>query len=548
MAAIALLVPIVIFTSHIRVLPSTGLIDPWLYIGAFLDFDQLYARFGLTYYISRLPWVLTGSALYSVVPPLVGQMVLGTAVWLAYTTGLFCITRRFYAAEIACFVAFFGSLNPLFIFHSFWGHVDVPSIAVCLLAISLLVRSLPGPRWPAVAAGGLLAVSVSTHLFCLVVCAAGFVAWVAVCLPDRPSRVNGVKWTLLGSAIATGILLIVGWWAYGRWDFWVAQIQIATWVLSGGWHNWAKPISQWVPDGGLSIPIGVLGITGVSLALRRKAMLQDEGARFLVLFVSLILSVFLVTDFGMGGARLQHTFYYVFLAVPSVLLLGPILHTWSFEGSRIAWLGGTFGVAAISCVYFFGALPHHFPLRLSIIYGGLAAGIAAFAVVIQRKRIAGLALLSMLSIWMFVGCVTGERMGAVLDHHDQWKEFRQVVALRNVVNGYLERDKPIYFFYDNSKRTPYTFNGVNALYLWGYSQLSSAMPKVTAAQAKQVRIPSSIITLCWSRKQLDVGLDKVRHLFPVNKVRVRNTVTLYGTPYYIAVVDVDPRNPHGVGD
>jgi hypothetical protein len=547
-SAILLLVPIVIFTSHIRVLPDTGSIDPWLYIGSFLDFDQLYGRFGLTYYISRLPWVLTGSALYSVVSPLLGQMALGTAVWLAYTTGLYCITRRFYAAEIACFVAFFGALNPLFVFHAFWGHVDVPSIAVCLLAMTLLVRSPPGAEWPVVAAGGLFAVAVSTHLFCLVVCAAGVGAWVAVCLTDRQSRTNGVKLILMGGAIATVALLVVGRLAYGRWDFWVAQIRIATFVLSGGWHTWAQPIREWVPDGGLSIPVGLLGLTGVSLALRRRAMLQDEGARFLVLFVSLILSVFLVTDFGMGGARLQHTFYYVFLAMPAALLLGPILHTWSFEGPPAAWLGGTFGAAAIACIYALGALPRHVPLRSSILYGGLAVGVAAFAVVVPRKRLAGLALLSALSIWMFVGCVTGERMGAVLDHHDQWKEFRQVIALRDVVNRYFERGKPIYFFYDNTRGSPYTFNGVNSLYLWAYSQLSSRLPQVTAEQAKVVRRPSSIVTLGWSREQLDVGLDTVQRLFPVNKVRVRNAVTLYGTSYYIAIVDVEPPNPQGVSD
>jgi hypothetical protein len=45
-----------------------GFVDPWLYTSLFVNFDWAYSVFFDTYYAARLPWVIPGYVLNSLLP------------------------------------------------------------------------------------------------------------------------------------------------------------------------------------------------------------------------------------------------------------------------------------------------------------------------------------------------------------------------------------------------------------------------------------------------------------------------------------------------
>src|SRR5262245_46465629 len=54
--------------THAPLYNPSGTIDPWLYTALFVNFDQVYAHFGNTYYASRLPWIVPGRIVHGVLP------------------------------------------------------------------------------------------------------------------------------------------------------------------------------------------------------------------------------------------------------------------------------------------------------------------------------------------------------------------------------------------------------------------------------------------------------------------------------------------------
>src|SRR5580765_9046317 len=53
-----------------------GFLDPWIYTGYFTNFTDLVTRFGMPYYVSRLPYVLFGRAVYAVFTPWVANFLI----------------------------------------------------------------------------------------------------------------------------------------------------------------------------------------------------------------------------------------------------------------------------------------------------------------------------------------------------------------------------------------------------------------------------------------------------------------------------------------
>src|SRR5262245_48976680 len=66
--------------------PGTS-IDPWLYTALFVNFDFTYSHFVLTYYATRLPWIIPGYLLNLIFSPVTAYYILHIAFF--FGGGLF---------------------------------------------------------------------------------------------------------------------------------------------------------------------------------------------------------------------------------------------------------------------------------------------------------------------------------------------------------------------------------------------------------------------------------------------------------------------------
>ncbi len=116
-----------------------GYIAPWVYLGFFHNLI-LYKSvlFPLTYYGSRLSWVLPGYLANRLFSPLTANYVLHLGVFYLATVSLFFTLKRTVDRRTAQLAAIaFGFLNSLWIAIG-WDYVDGVGIAYYLLTTAVL--------------------------------------------------------------------------------------------------------------------------------------------------------------------------------------------------------------------------------------------------------------------------------------------------------------------------------------------------------------------------------------------------------------------------
>ena len=534
-----LLVPAVILASNVRMMPPLGYIDPWLYVSAFLQFDEMFERFGPTYYITRLPWIGLGRLMYAAFPPLVAQVALGFIVAFGTSLALYSITRRFYHRNVATFVAAVSLTNPLFLFYSFIGHPSMPSIAISLCGVALLVHSEGSRfRWRASASGAVLAVAVATHVFSIVVYAPAALAWFALQLRDahREAMLLAVH-ALLGCSVGAAAIGLAGYLTYGDVHFFDVQFRTAQHVVTGGWHRLAKPLQEWTPHAGLVLVVA-LGSWSVLVLLRDRGKLAaDRGARFLMLYVALVLVVFLVTDFGLHGGRLQHPLYYVFLLVPSLLLLGPLVRTQLEAGqTQIAMLAylTIWGITMLAARFLSMA-----PVSSSSTIVISALALAAIAITSNRGPFLRTSAVVFMALVLFVSCssqifAVRRTFGA-----DQWTDFSRAVVISQMVHENVPADRDIWFFYKSNAHN-WLFNAVNSIYMYGYSLLSNRLPNIEVSSLKKLRRASSVVLLTDNNDDMELAMARLESLVDIEGIRQRQRLEVQGLEVHFAVADLRP--------
>jgi hypothetical protein len=142
--------------------------DAWFYTGFFHNFieakrDLFYGM----YYGTRLGWLLPGSAVHALLPPIAANFVLRWLVFSVAAMSLFFAVRRLAGARAALPATLVFAVNPWVWAAIGWDYPDGAAIAYSLWLVALLTRAAATPSspwWPA-GAGAVLAALIYTHLF-----------------------------------------------------------------------------------------------------------------------------------------------------------------------------------------------------------------------------------------------------------------------------------------------------------------------------------------------------------------------------------------------
>jgi hypothetical protein len=248
-----------------------GWLDSYVYLGYFWHYAEHLWVFddNLNYKISRLPWVLPGFVVHSLLPAVAAAQILAYSTLTSAAVALYLHVRdalmdRYVAAFAALILAFGTGLHA----PGGWYYHTLAAAGYYLWACWLLVRAAAAHRHAAIwsaAAGVSFAAAVHTHVFLAVF------APLLVLLYWGALNVDQNRWSRWRTAIVaaaaggvalTAILGAINRISGGVWLFFLPQVEIALKLSKG--DPWWLSTEHWLPNATyLVVPIALIA-TGLS--------------------------------------------------------------------------------------------------------------------------------------------------------------------------------------------------------------------------------------------------------------------------------------------
>ena len=335
-----------------------GFLDPWIPTGYFLNFYDLHERFGYPYYVSRLPYILVGLSIYSILTPILANFILNVLSLWSACLGVFFSTRASVGVGAAAVATVAFATNSYTMSAMTWDYPDGAAIAFLLLGFWFALAPPCSIRdtWRWIYVGCFWGMAGAVMLI------AGLVILPGCMLVLAEARRDIREWGRLSLLIGVGvgiIFVIFGTLSqilFGK--FWFLGLQIDQFIFSISTPGllaqmWGTGLG-WVGNSyrisGL-LAIAFSGITSLLLMPggRKNPKDQTTGLLLVAMFVVTI-ALFAVVEFGLSAVVLRVFYTSSYLIVPAYLVmavsLGLILHE-----IEPRWRGAVILIAAAVTVY-----------------------------------------------------------------------------------------------------------------------------------------------------------------------------------------------------
>jgi hypothetical protein len=315
-------------------------IDPWLYTALWVNFSQIYHHFALTYYASRIPWVIPGYLLNGLFEPRLAYYVLHGVFFFAGGLSAYLLFRR-YLGRVAATVGSVWMLgNQMYFDAHHWDYWDGALITfiVAGLYFGLPRSDSDRPIWRPVLAGFFLAAAVGTNIYAIVP-VLGLVIVYAVTQWRRPMARFLRRTARDMAAVSAGVaLLFVGCAAFAHANggpAWFLGPQItAARVIDPS--SYKIPYSTWVPRSpNVAVPIILIAAVLLTLRVSRDRPTARRAGIAAAAYLSTI-TLFLWCWEVTGGALLEYE-YYVSPLLPGMALC--VAFVASAIAARLEWRG-----------------------------------------------------------------------------------------------------------------------------------------------------------------------------------------------------------------
>ena len=124
--------------------PRPGRSTPGCTRRMFVNFDHIYGQFANTYYASRLPWILPGRIVYSVLPTDAAYWVLHGLAFVGGVAALFVLVLGTSASLAGVAGAATLALSPMYWNAQYWDYVD--GVTLTYLARRPVLRAAADDR------------------------------------------------------------------------------------------------------------------------------------------------------------------------------------------------------------------------------------------------------------------------------------------------------------------------------------------------------------------------------------------------------------------
>jgi hypothetical protein len=475
-----------------------GTIDPWLYTALWTNFDQVYATFSGTYYISRVPWIVPGYLLNEVFDARTASLVLHTTFFLAGGVLFYVLLRRWLGVVAAAtgYVALIGS-QMYFNAHR-WDYQEG---AVITFMIATYAFALPRTRSRrlrllSVGLGGFFAAAtVTTRILDIVFLLGLPLLYVAlVGDPRRESRMGQLVRDVGAFAIGALVLVVtagtIAWRRGEEFLFFMPQVRIVR-STSGGYNQ--MPVDEWLPYAPYYwMPLFVLVFAALVLVLNRagaspaRRALLAATAWLGLLFVPLTLWQFLGS-----GWLFNVNYYFSSFLVPALFCLAAAVAV--FFGIRpeyrvaVPVVLGCVVAVLVPVAWIFRS---DSPLRSATGYrdASLAATFVAMVVAIglillARARPARAVGVVAVSVAFFAAAYPVNASIATLTFGGSDPQSGALYDVGQKLVGYLRANgyeaRMPRFWYDDKEQNG-AFLSLQSLYYYAYTFVGIAMPTIDA--------------------------------------------------------------------
>jgi hypothetical protein len=498
---------------------AAGYIDPWLYTGYFTHFTYLVQHYGLNYYVSRLPWILPGLAVFQVATPAAASVILNALILACCMTALWLIITWHYGklpAALACIALI---TNPFLMSAVSWDYPDGPATAYAFLALACFLRPNQG-RIPNAALGGAcLALSGYTNLAVLPVLLG------AVAIPlwrykrSFKELLRQAVYVVLGGAAVTLVFAIIGKLMIHTYFFFMPQIDMIRYTFDHPEYlknMWGTGYA-WIPSAYRLFPaLFLMFLGGLLLAQRRKC--SSVYIESYVCFV-VTCALFCVFEFGFHNVGLRLSFCSTYMMAPLLTFGGVLMGEWfTYRGTSLAPVEARSATGAQerasmptvvvwSLVASFGlALPFVYALAPSVSLSPreiwvaflMVAVFSAVCVMVPRERqgSASPLLCCLIFAGLFFGPARDPALGYIWSKGNA-SVFQVLMRIENLVDSGVPPDRIVRFWYDErepvlpvSRGGPGSvanlFDSAYSLYLWGYVDFTKELASGPKAEIKRL--------------------------------------------------------------
>lgn len=499
-------------------------IDPWIYTASMWNFDYLYDTFYGAYYLSRLPWLLPGIALNSVFSHQTAYYVQHIVFALAGAGCAFLLIRRFYGSLVAL-VSYGGLLTSLLFYDAYTTDYPDGAQVTFLLAGSLFAFSphqSRARRLRLVLAGFFLAAAVTTNLFDSIFVFGLALAYLIVFIPWLSTSLfvavgRDAIWMLVG---AGALVVVCGAFSAahdGEFLFFMPSVRAINGINTA---DYKLATFDWLPrEPRLLIPpFLVLAILFAWPTGFRPRWRTDPAIRFAlggVVFLTWISVIIGAWEFAGAGVFLQTSYYYTLFNTAFVLCTGVSVYLILSHGKGLgkhATRGMAFAALAA------GALPGLwiYGLDRTGVVGVTGTKLTVVLMIVtllliflgRLIRAPGFRLPLLLLVAVLIvfdvnvaGATSYTTQAAFGTRNSPVAKGPTAFALGGQFVNFMRRaglqgQPPPAFWYDIDSSV--YLNGIQSLYLWGYTQVGLDMPRVDAEVKRRLGAldPTKLVLLC----------------------------------------------------
>jgi hypothetical protein len=485
-----------LFFSRAWLFTPAGSLDPWYYVGYFLQYPDHLPFFDGDYKISRLPWILKGYLAYKFFPPLAANYILHIGVFsialLAFYLNVRCIFDRKVAIITSIVFGYYTHAHG----SGGWDYHSVDALANYLLSLMCISFAAKGKHWKLwlFIAGGTFFSAVHDFIILLNYLPLA-VLWYFFF--NRKYAKNSLKTSLflfiLGGFLVTAFYGMVNYLTGGRFLFFLPQIFAAIWLSFG--NQWFTPFHEFAVSATWLVSPAIILAASLVLCIkyftnRKKSPVSEEAVFPLIYFIC---TVAVHIFWHLQGQNTLEPDYMAVYMVPAMFFALAGIYCYLFENREVAYgfflpvftisifLIPLVFVSRSSVLGLTNSLGNMLHINLTPVIISLALGFIAVALMIfQSKKSTTIFIVTMiLSISnIFSGSSIANANGYYYGNSCSFSQNAYLAIIdSNIILKKIDPALEMYFWYENNEmlnsgeicgeiNMSYVFDSLAATHLW----------------------------------------------------------------------------------
>lgn len=461
-------------------------LDPYVYTGYIHNFDDLMARYGLTYYSVRFGLIVPAQWFARLFGVEDGYLAFRYVLALVASIPLYCVVKRHFSQPIAILTVAGMLTSPYFARALLWDYPDSAGVSFLTAAVCLFLLEERPSLWRDTLAGACAAMAVHSNFFVVALVGIFSLVWSFLALwfrhplKDVARHFSGVA---LGAFLVTLLGCLYYWRAIGRpADIFSVTFGMASSLANGGTRQWRVPGISWIAT---QIHVLLPVLLGVCCILVTRWRRITFTGLVIVTFGVAATAFYYIEQLFLGSDVLQ-LFYYFSYLIPAVFLMLAYLWQALWEQTRRgAPAFVAMGLTALLGQWMLAIWGDRTLPNLTILHWLALCGVAVAALFLATRDWrwpSARSLLSWVALILLGGCFTAafsDYSNLMRNRHttdnQEMDVYRVAQQFMHAVPKVSEHPGIIRFWYNN--RIGNSINSVQSTFLWGYSKINTNPPE-----------------------------------------------------------------------